>query len=341
MATTERPERRTGWTILIVPPNPLRPTRALHVRTRHVRALLGVVFLGLFALAGLGTIVAMDSMEVEATADQLADAHNMILALTDSLRAGGADGEEGFTVAQSGNPAGGAQARPARVAARPFSRQSELGLRQPSAGIVLPVIGEITSRFTRSRFHPLLRIFRPHRGVDVSAPAGTAITAPAAARVAFVGRKLGDGLMVELDHGEGVVSRYAHCKTVRVKAGDFVSFGDMIATVGSSGLSTGPHVHFEVLVRGRPVDPLKYLITARLTPRDMPAAAAAAEGSVAAPPPKPTVPPTEKPPAQPANEKPNGGTGPDSLGRALHDSVARAVRDSASRPGTDSLHRQP
>jgi hypothetical protein len=188
----------------------------------------------------------------------------------------------------------------------------------------------------------LLRIFRPHRGVDVSAPAGTAITAPAAARVAFVGRKLGDGLMVELDHGEGVVSRYAHCKTVRVKAGDFVSFGDMIATVGSSGLSTGPHVHFEVLVRGRPVDPLKYLITARLTPRDMPAAAAAAEsGSVAAPPPKPTVPPTEKPPAQPANEKPNGGTGPDSLGRALHDSVARAGRDSASRPGTDSLHRQP
>lgn len=340
MATTERAERRTGWTILIVPPNPLRPTRALHVRTRHVRALLGIVFLGLFTLAGLGTIVAMDSMEVEATADQLADAHNMILALTDSLRAVGSDGEEGFTVAQSGTPAGGAQTKPTRVAARPFSRQSELGLRQPSAGIVLPVIGEITSRFTRSRFHPLLRIFRPHRGVDVSAPAGTAITAPAAGRVAFAGRKLGDGLMVELDHGEGVVSRYAHCKTVRVKEGDFVSFGDMIATVGSSGLSTGPHVHFEVLVRGRPVDPLKYLITAKLTPRDMPTAAAAAEsGGVAVP--KPTIPTTAKPPAQPATEKPNGGTGPDSLGRAVHDSLARAGHDSLTRPGADSVHRQP
>jgi murein DD-endopeptidase MepM/ murein hydrolase activator NlpD len=64
-----------------------------------------------------------------------------------------------------------------------------------------------------------------------------------------------------------VTSRYAHCSSVKVRVGDFVSFGDVIAAVGSSGLSTAPHVHFEVRVRGEPVDPLKYLITARLTPK--------------------------------------------------------------------------
>jgi murein DD-endopeptidase MepM/ murein hydrolase activator NlpD len=142
--------------------------------------------------------------------------------------------------------------------------------------VKLPVFGVITSRFSRSRWHPILHLFRPHKGVDVAAPYGSNITAPAAGRVTFVGRKLGDGLMVELDHGAGVQSIYAHCSAVKVRVGDFVSFGDVIAQVGSSGLSTAPHVHFEVRVRGEPVDPLKYLITARLTPMQKPATAASA-----------------------------------------------------------------
>ena len=110
--------------------------------------------------------------------------------------------------------------------------------------------------------------------------------------MSFVGRKLGDGLMVELDHGNGVTSRYAHCSAVKVRVGDFVSFGDLIAAVGSSGLSTAPHVHFEVRVRGEPVDPLKYLITARLTPKPVEAAPVMQAGS---PVPAPRHPVQEKP----------------------------------------------
>ena len=271
MTTTERPKRRTGWTILIVAPNPLSKTRALHLRTRHLRAALAIAALCTLTIIGLGTVVAGDTLEVTATSDQLDDAHRMILTLTDSLRnisdqelASGGSGDEDVPVTQAGRPA-----------ARPISRPTELGMARAAPGVVLPVFGRITSRFTRSRFHPLLRIFRPHKGVDIAAPAGTSITAPAAARVAFVGRRLGHGLMVELDHGDGVRSRYAHCRSVSVRQGDFVSLGDVIASVGSSGLSTAPHVHFEVLVRGQAIDPLKYLIQARLTPRESPATARA------------------------------------------------------------------
>jgi hypothetical protein len=256
MANTKR---RTGWTILIVPPNPLRKTRALHVRRRHVRAALAIIGFCALTITGLGLVVTSDSLQVTATADELADAHQMILSLTDSLQSIAdldvPDGEEEGGAHGAKNVAMRASARPAR-------------------GVVLPALGVITSRFSRSRWHPILRIFRPHKGVDVAAPYGSNITAPAAGRVTFVGRKLGDGLMVELDHGAGITSRYAHCSAIKVRVGDFVSFGDVIAAVGSSGLSTAPHVHFEVRVRGEPVDPLKYLITARLTPLKAPAAAA-------------------------------------------------------------------
>jgi hypothetical protein len=260
MASTERANRRTGWTILIVPPNPLRKTRAVHIRRRHLRAALAVAGLCALTMAGLGVVVLSDSLQVTATADELADAHQMILTLTDSLQSMAdldVPDAEGEGAARTSGVAAGSVARPAR-------------------GVKLPVFGTITSRFSRSRWHPILRLFRPHKGVDVAAPYGSTITAPAAGRVTFVGRKLGDGLMVELDHGAGVQSIYAHCSAVKVRVGDFVSFGDVIALVGSSGLSTAPHVHFEVRVRGEPVDPLKYLITARLTPMQKPAAAAAA-----------------------------------------------------------------
>jgi hypothetical protein len=263
MATTERPHRRTGWTILIVPPNPLRKTRTVHIRRRHVRAALAITGFCALTIAGLGVVVFSDSLQVTATADELADAHQMILTLTDSLQSMGdldvPDGEGEGTVHNAKNVG-------SRVA-----RVSEVGLARPARGIVLPAVGPITSRFSRSRWHPILGIFRPHKGVDVAAVYGSNISAPAAGRVVFVGRKLGDGLMVELDHGNGVTSRYAHCSAVKVRVGDFVSFGDVIAAVGSSGLSTAPHVHFEVRVRGEPVDPLKYLITARLTPKEKPA----------------------------------------------------------------------
>src|SRR6185369_13337076 len=122
----------------------------------------------------------------------------------------------------------------------------------------LPVIGAIASRFSRARRHPLLHIVRPHLGVDLAAPRGTQITAPAAGVVSFVGRKFGFGLVVEIDHGNGVTTRYAHCGRAMVSEGARVTHGVPIATVGTSGLSTGPHLHYEVLIHGRQVDPLRF-----------------------------------------------------------------------------------
>jgi len=262
VAAIPTPAHHGGWTILIVPPRPDRPTRAFRLQRRHLKFALSVLSALLVSATGLLLLGSFVHTETQA---QLADAQALVQSLTDSLRrARGAP-----TVGAGYFTPGTMNAHPAPIGSgpRPATRvaraRSDVGASTPAPGVVLPVIGRITSRFARSRFHPLLHIFRPHHGVDVSAPAGTDITAPASGRVSFVGRKLGDGLMVELDHGDGVVSRYAHCKSIAVRAGDIVTAGMKIATVGSSGLATGPHVHFEVRVRGRPVDPLRYLIEPR------------------------------------------------------------------------------
>lgn len=248
--------RPSGWTILIVPPRPDKRPRAFRLRKRYLKWAGG--FFGTLVLA-FGALVAVGTLVHEETQTQLADAQRMVLELTDSLR---------LVREQALAAAPATRASTARATVRPASRsrsrpRSDLGLAAPAPGVVLPVVGRITSRFARSRFHPLLHIFRPHHGVDIYAPRGTSITAPAAGRVIFAGRKIGVGLTVELDHGDGVLSRYAHCSALIVKTGEYVTAGALIAKVGSTGISTGPHVHFEVRIKGRPVDPLAYLITPR------------------------------------------------------------------------------
>lgn len=257
--------KRRCWTIVLVPPQPTGRTRSLRIRARYVKA-VGLVTT--VAAVVFGLWVSTGALDVTATADQLADAQNMLVALSDSLRAA-RDTTVAVARIQEQNAEALAQAsaplpRPSRHEPPHFA--AGLGLAHPASGVVLPVVGEITSRFARSRFHPILRIFRPHLGVDVAAPYGANITAPAAGRVAFVGHLFGDGLVVDLDHGNGVMTRYAHCSRVVVHVGDIVAEGTVIAKVGSSGLATGPHVHFEVRVNGRPVDPMRYLIAPRLKP---------------------------------------------------------------------------
>jgi murein DD-endopeptidase MepM/ murein hydrolase activator NlpD len=134
----------------------------------------------------------------------------------------------------------------------------------PPVGMMMPINGEITSRFSRSRFHPILEVFRAHRGVDLAAPEGTPISAPAAGHVASVGRRLGYGLVVEMVHSGGVVTRFAHLRSALVHAGDTVTMGQEIALVGESGLATAPHLHFEVWVKGVAVDPVKFVAGTRL-----------------------------------------------------------------------------
>jgi murein DD-endopeptidase MepM/ murein hydrolase activator NlpD len=125
---------------------------------------------------------------------------------------------------------------------------------------IMPTTGWLSSQFARSRFHPILHENRPHKGIDVTAPVGTPIVAPATGRVAFAGTDKGFGLTVEIDHGNGIRTRFAHCSRLAVKAGQQVTRGQLIAAVGSTGLSTAPHLHYEIHVDGQPVDPLKYVL---------------------------------------------------------------------------------
>jgi murein DD-endopeptidase MepM/ murein hydrolase activator NlpD len=125
---------------------------------------------------------------------------------------------------------------------------------------LMPTKGWLTSAFANERVHPILHLARPHEGVDVTAPMGAEIEAPAAGEVKKVEWVEGYGNMLTIDHGYGIVTRYAHCSKILVARGTRVKRGQVIALVGSTGLSTGPHLHYEVWVNGRPVDPRKYVL---------------------------------------------------------------------------------
>lgn len=125
---------------------------------------------------------------------------------------------------------------------------------------IMPTSGWLSSQFTRSRFHPILHENRPHKGIDVVAPTGSPIVAPASGRVVYARSDKGYGLSVEIDHGNGIRTKFAHCSRLAVRAGQKVTRGQLIAAVGSTGLSTAPHLHYEILVNGVPVDPLKYVL---------------------------------------------------------------------------------
>lgn len=118
--------------------------------------------------------------------------------------------------------------------------------------------GYITSRFG-FRIHPIKKTRLFHQGVDFASPRGSPVVAVADGVVTFSGRQGGYGRMVEIRHVDGLVTRYAHNQENLVRDGQLVRQGQKIATVGSSGTATGPHVHFEVLEGGKAVDPFRYI----------------------------------------------------------------------------------
>lgn len=124
--------------------------------------------------------------------------------------------------------------------------------RAPIAGVA------ISSGFGR-RIDPFTRRSAQHAGIDYSAPHGTSILASAGGRVRRAGPYGAYGRTVEIDHGDGLVTRYGHVYRVLVRVGDMVLPGQAIATVGSTGRSSGPHLHFEILREGRQVHPDLYL----------------------------------------------------------------------------------
>lgn len=124
---------------------------------------------------------------------------------------------------------------------------------------ICPAHGHITSRFGY-RKSPIDGHREIHKGIDIGAPRGTPIMAAADGVVIFAGRKSSFGRTIIIDHGRGLTTRYAHCSKILKKIGQRVKKGDTIALMGSTGRSTGPHLHYEVRVNGMALDPSKFIL---------------------------------------------------------------------------------
>jgi murein DD-endopeptidase MepM/ murein hydrolase activator NlpD len=99
-----------------------------------------------------------------------------------------------------------------------------------------------------------------HSGIDIATSSGTPIMAPADGIVSFSGTKSGFGKVLVIDHGYGYTTFYGHCSALKKKVGDKVKRGDVVALVGNTGKSTGPHLHYEVRVNGVATNPTKYIL---------------------------------------------------------------------------------
>ncbi len=141
----------------------------------------------------------------------------------------------------------------------PLARSGTTASTFKSDGAVLPVAGAISSPFG-VRSDPFTGEARFHAGVDVAAPRGTEIHAVAAGEVVFSGwRRGGEGRVVEVRHADGLVTSYAHAERTLVRAGQHVVAGEVVATVGSSGRATAPHLHFAATRDGQAIDPSSFL----------------------------------------------------------------------------------
>jgi len=119
--------------------------------------------------------------------------------------------------------------------------------------------GRVSSGFTLRRFHPILKRYRAHLGVDYAAPRGTPVVAAGSGTVIFAGRTRGYGNLIKVRHGDGYVTLYAHLKAFKrgIRSGKPVKQGQVIGYVGSTGLSTGPHLHFGLYKNGRAINPAR------------------------------------------------------------------------------------
>lgn len=137
------------------------------------------------------------------------------------------------------------------ISTRNLSTQIVPGGRPVTQGWISSYFGQRTDPFTGRLAY--------HRGLDFAGPAGSQVVAVASGVVTYAKERFGYGKTVEINHGNGYVTRYAHNQRLLVAAGDTIQKGDPISLIGSTGRSTGPHLHFEVLKQGRAVDPMSFV----------------------------------------------------------------------------------
>ena len=126
---------------------------------------------------------------------------------------------------------------------------------QPASAFVYPIMGPEVSSNYGMRVHPIRRLLKHHDGIDLAVPEGTPIRSIADGLVLYADPHGGYGQFITIRHKDGYTSHYGHCRSLTVAPGQRVKAGQIIGTVGSTGLSTGPHLHFEVRLNGSPKDP--------------------------------------------------------------------------------------
>jgi murein DD-endopeptidase MepM/ murein hydrolase activator NlpD len=174
------------------------------------------------------------------------------------------------------NPADGQPAQIPSLTAMVDQLQDQLSSREQQLGVLenliltrelnkqvypegRPVQEGFISSYFGSRADPFTGYMAQHKGLDFAGNEGSQVSAVAAGLVVFAGERQGYGQMVEINHGNGLATRYAHNEKLLVKQGDMVRKGQEVALLGSTGHSTGPHLHFEVLKNGAQVDPLRFI----------------------------------------------------------------------------------
>jgi murein DD-endopeptidase MepM/ murein hydrolase activator NlpD len=199
------------------------------------------------------SVIAARTEEARGVRNELAASRDTLLAARRLKRSALADVRESRAEHLAEVDALAAQSAALAKAIRDAQAQGSTGSGTPSAaGFIWPVNGAVVSGFG-------LRWGRMHEGIDITAPIGTPIWAAADGTVIHAGWLGGYGNLVVLDHGDGLATAYAHASAILVSVGQRVLQGETIALVGSTGNSSGPHLHFEVRVNGSAVDPLLYL----------------------------------------------------------------------------------
>ena len=270
----------TRWRLLIVSED---LARQIHLSPNLIRGVLAAGLLGLSALVSIGAGFVVE-VEGDVRTEQLRRRYVLLngemarmRTQVDTLRTAlvqVTEAEAQLRALAGLNPVPGAEAPDPGADLDALVERAEglsqslaetrVGLEKRYAQIeatpsIMPTTGRLSSAFSNSRFHPVLQRTRPHQGLDITAPPGTPIRAAAKGRVRYVGWTSGYGLTTEIDHGYGYVTRYAHASRVNVRRGQTVSRGEKIGEVGATGLAEAPHLHYEVLVNGKPANPKRFI----------------------------------------------------------------------------------